>query len=327
MIKAAYQFLEYLRVVKMASAHTVRNYSIDLNSLKSFLESDILALPADKCPEKISYTNDYEDRNNEYDESLILSSIDHKILRRFLASLIEANVHKRTVVRRLSSLRTFFKFCVRHNLLPKSPAEALESPRLDKRIPNVLSYDQVQRFFDQPDTENYLGFRDRCIMELFYSSGLRVSELVGLNRTDVDSGSLLLKVRGKGKKERLLPITKNAADWIKAYLEHPERNHDIDGHLGESDREAVFLNRLGTRLTTRSVDRKFEKYLASSGLATNITPHTIRHTIATHWLENGMDFNVIRRLLGHISSQTATLYAQVSSKLKKVVYDQTHPRA
>ena len=327
MIKAAYEFLDYLRAIKNASEHTVRNYTIDLNSLKQFIEHEILASPPEKRCEKISYQTSYEARCTENDSSLVLSQIDRKLLRRFLASLSEAQTNKRTVVRRLSSLRTFFKYCVRNNLMDKSPAEDVESPKLEKRIPVSLSYDQVQRFFDQADTSCYLGFRDRCIMELFYSSGLRVSELVGLNRTDFDPNSLVIKLRGKGKKERVIPITKNAADWIVAYLDHSERHKDMDGHLAEIDRQAVFLNRIGTRLTTRSVDRKFDKYLTASGLAGNVTPHTIRHTIATHWLENGMDLKTIQVLLGHTSLATTTIYTHVSPKLKKEVYDKAHPRA
>ncbi len=164
-------------------------------------------------------------------------------------------------------------------------------------------------------------------MELFYSSGLRVSELVALNRSDVDAKNLLIKLRGKGKKERIVPITKNAAEWIQTYLEHPERYLDVDGHQAQVDSDAVFLNKLGTRLTLRSVDRGFDKYLKASGIANKITPHTIRHTIATHWLENGMDLKTIQVLLGHSSLATTTIYTQVSTKLKKKVYDKAHPRA
>jgi integrase/recombinase XerC len=326
-IKESYQFLEYLRAIKNASEHTIRNYAIDLNSLKGFLEEHVLQVLPEERPAKIGYEDVYEERCKEHDELLFLSQIDRKVLRRFLALLNETKVHKRTVVRRLSSLRTFFKFCVRQNFIAKSPAEDLESPKLEKRVPAFLTYDQVQRFFDLADTGSYLGFRDRCIMELFYSSGLRVSELVGLNRQDFDPKSLIIKLRGKGKKERVIPITKNAADWIVAYLEHSERHKDFDGHLGEVDHDAIFLNRLGTRLTTRSVDRKFDKYLNASGLAGKVTPHTIRHTIATHWLENGMDLKTIQLLLGHTSLATTTIYTHVSPKLKKEIYDKTHPRS
>ncbi|MCH9626027.1 MAG: Tyrosine recombinase XerC [Chlamydiales bacterium] len=327
MIKAAHQFLDYLKGVKNASEHTLRNYAIDLNSLKNYIEINELKTPPEDLSPKINYMQTHEERASTKDDSLILSQIDRKLLRRFLVDLVEKKSHKSTIVRRLSSLRMFFKFCVQKNLTPKNPAENLESPKLDKRIPTSLNYTQIQHLFDQPDRATYLGFRDRCIMELFYSSGLRVSELVGLNRLDFDPKGLLIKLRGKGKKERVVPITKNAADWITAYLEHPERHKDMDGHLAEIDETAIFLNRIGTRLTPRSVDRKFDKYLTTSGLAGKVTPHTIRHTIATHWLENGMDLKTIQLLLGHTSLATTTLYTQVSSKLKKEVYDKAHPRA
>jgi len=156
-------------------------------------------------------------------------------------------------------------------------------------------------------------------MELFYSSGLRVSELVGLNRTDFDPSNGMLHIRGKGKKERRIPITKNAAKWIGDYLNHPGRI--------QKDEAAIFLNKWGTRLTVRSVDRNFESYLLQSGLAATITPHTIRHTIATHWLEKGMDLKTIQLLLGHSSLATTTIYTQVSTKLKKEVYNKAHPSA
>jgi integrase/recombinase XerC len=258
---------------------------------------------------------------------LDLGKIDRKTIRGFLAWLSLNKQNKRTVARRLSSLRSFFRFAQSQNLTQSNPTEELDSPKLDRKLPVSLTYDQISHLFDQPDTSTYLGFRDRTIMELFYSSGLRVSELVGLNRQDFDYANLTVKLRGKGKKERIVPITKNAADWIKSYLEHPERYRDSNIHSAEIDPYAIFLNKLGTRLTSRSVDRKFDFYLTQSGLAGHITPHTIRHTIATHWLENGMDLKTIQVLLGHSSLSTTTIYTQVSTKLKKKIYDETHPRA
>jgi integrase/recombinase XerC len=162
-------------------------------------------------------------------------------------------------------------------------------------------------------------------MELFYSSGLRISELVGLNKPDFDTVNLTLRVKGKGKKERVIPITKNAAAWINSYLNHPERAMDSDRHQAEKNHDAIFLNKWGERLSVRSVDRNFQFFLKQSGLASKATPHTIRHTIATHWLENGMDLKTIQILLGHSSLSTTTIYTQVSTKLKKVVYDKAHP--
>ncbi len=327
-IEACYRFLKHLRQVKNASEHTVRNYAIDLNALKGFIEKEQLTnLPAEELPAKIRYNEDYSQRIGAKDAVINLNTLDKKVLRRFLADLTQQGHSKTTIVRRLSSLRTFFKYALGQSLVAHNPTEGLESPKLDKRIPVSLSYDQVKKLLEQPDTTNFLGFRDRAIMELFYSSGLRVSELVSLNRSDFDLVERVVRIRGKGKKERVVPITENAATWVQSYLEHSERHRDFDGHLAEQDPEAIYLNKHGTRLTARSVDRNFEKYLKASGLSSKVTPHTIRHTIATHWLEQGMDLKTIQVILGHRTIAATTIYTRVSPKLKKKVYDEAHPRA
>jgi len=295
MEEAKCKFLDYLRVVKNASEHTIRNYGLDLNAFQI------------------------------YAKEVPLGQVDKKVVRGYLAHLNLKQATKRTILRRLSSLRSFFKYLLKENLLPHNPIDEIQGPKLDKTIPVSLSYEQVQRLFEQPNTNAYLGFRDRCIMELFYSSGLRISELIGLNRADFDATNLTLRVKGKGKKERVVPITKSAAAWITSYLNHPERKIDGEYHQAEVDSAAIFLNKWGSRLTVRSVDRNFKQYLLSSGLAAKITPHTIRHTIATHWLEKGMDLKTIQTLLGHSSLATTTIYTQVSTRLKKDVYDKAHP--
>lgn len=297
--EGASQFLNYLRVVKNASEHTLRNYGLDLQSFKAFFES----------------TN----------PSFLIGEVDKRSLRAYLAALAAKGMAKKTILRRLSSLRSFYKYLLKQRLIEHSPLDEIDSPKLEKKIPPSLTYSQVERFFEQPDISGYLGYRDRSIMELFYSSGLRISELVGLNRQDFDERNFCLRVMGKGKKERVVPITKSAAKWLKEYLNHSERCQDVDGHQAEVDEKAIFLNKWGKRLTVRSVDRKFEEYLKKSGLAGKITPHTIRHTIATHWLEKGMDLKTIQVLLGHSSLATTTIYTQVSSRLKREVYEKSHP--
>ena len=325
-IQVAYQFLEYFKVIKNASEHTIRNYAIDLNAFKIFLEEES-HLPSEKIPEKIYYDRPFNARNASNDAFITLEAINRKTIRQFLAKLSALETNKRTIARRLSSLRSFFKYAYSQKMISVNPIEDLDTPKVDKTVPISLSYEQVKRLFDQPDCQTYLGFRDRVIMELFYSSGLRVSELVALDRLDFDPENFLVKLKGKGKKERVIPITKNATTWILNYLSHEERFVQTDGHEAQQDAKAIFLNKRGTRLTTRSVDRKFDKYLVQSGLSGKITPHTIRHTIATHWLENGMDLKTIQVLLGHSSLATTTIYTQVSTKLKRQVYDQAHPRA
>jgi len=325
-LSAAYHYLEHLKVVKQASSHTVRNYAIDLNAFKMFLEKN-WKLDEENLAEKIHHEKSEAFRDKSCDHTLPLKEIDRQLIRSFVAELHQGGSNKRTIVRKLASLRSFFRFVQAKGWVTKNPTEDIDTPKLDKRIPTSLEYSQVQKLFEQPDTTSLLGMRDRVIMELLYSSGLRVSELVALNRQDIDWEEKFVKLKGKGKKERIVPITESASTWLKTYLEHPERYLDFDGHSKEQDPSAIFLNRHGKRLSSRSVDRNFESYLTASGLAGKVTPHTIRHTIATHWLENGMDLKTIQALLGHSSLATTTIYTKVSPKLKKKVYDQTHPRA
>lgn len=284
--KAVDQFLSHLNLAKGVSEHTLRGYRHDLVSFFTFANGE---------------------------------EITKRTVRRFLAHLYEKKASSRTILRRLSALRSFYRHAIREKWVHENPLEEIDSPKKEKRLPVSIAYAQVQHLFNQPDTSCYLGFRDRAIMELFYSSGLRLSEVAGLNRRDFDAKNQILNIFGKGKKQRQAPITQTAADWLVRYLEHPERD--------EKDPQAIFLNKHGTRLTPRSIDRNFAAYLKASGLSERVTPHTIRHTIATHWLENGMDLKTIQMLLGHTSLATTTIYTHVSPKLKREVYDKTHPRA
>lgn len=300
MMASGEKYLRFLSSVKNASPHTIRSYAIDIKSLTEFLQKKNISL---------------------------LAQITRQEIRQFLLYLAQSGVQKKTVVRRLSALRSFFRFCMKEKLIEKSPLEDIESPKVPKKVPTCLTYEQVQRLFDAPQITTYLGLRDRCILELLYSSALRVSEVAMLSRSDFYPKELLIRLKGKGKKERVIPLTKNAADWLCRYLDYPKRAQKEKDHLQEMDKEAIFLNRNGTRLSTRSLDRRFYRYFLMSGLSGKVTPHTIRHTIATHWLENGMDLKTIQLLLGHKSLATTTIYTRVSPKLKKEVYDRTHPRA
>ena len=294
--KTLQQFFEYLEIVKNVSVHTLRNYRIDLKH----------------------FFNSHDDH---------FQKVDKFHIRKYLADLADQGLKKRTIVRRLSAIRSFYKFLHRNALISTNPLDQIEGLKLDKPIPKALSYEEVQCFLDQPDSFSYLGFRDKTILELFYSSGLRVNELVLLNRKDIDFSQKLIRIKGKGKKERIVPITSYAAKYLDDYLSNSERYINTKDHKLERDHEAVFLNRWGKRITTRSVDRLFRKYLLQSGLSGDITPHTIRHTIATHWLENGMDLKTIQKILGHATLMTTTIYTKVSTKLKQDVYDKAHPLA
>lgn len=324
-IPVTYDFLKYLKA-KNSSEHTIRNYAIDLTMLQSFLIEDRFPAFKQKSP-KIHHQEAYQERDETQDPPIELKSIDRLTIRRYLAYLHSEKQKTRTIARRLCTLRTFFKYACAHKLLTKDPTDEIETAKIDRKLPSALTYEQVLLLFEQPDTSTLFGLRDRAILELFYSSGLRVSELATLDREHFDPSALLIKLKGKGKKERIVPITKNAAAWIIKYLDHPERLASTDEHQPQQDSSAIFLNRLGTRLTTRSVDRNFKRYIKSSGLAGKATPHTIRHTIATHWLENGMDLKTIQLLLGHSTLATTTIYTHVSSTLKKKAHKQAHPRA
>ncbi|NGX62860.1 MAG: Tyrosine recombinase XerC [Candidatus Anoxychlamydiales bacterium] len=309
-------YLKYLEMVKNVSIHTTRNYAIDLDSFKDFFELTILK------KKKVSKKILLSDKG-----SFSLKNIDKWIIRNYLAHLYDRKMKNKTIMRRLSSLRSFFKYLMREKLIDVNPLDDIESPKKEKPLPNAISFEQIDNLFNTCDVDTYLGLRDRAIMELFYSSGLRLSELVNMDRKDLDETSLLINVYGKGKKQRVLPITKTAFAWIQKYLNHESRFQDTKLNKKQKDKNAIFLNRFGNRITTRSIDRNFKRYLKLSGLATNITPHTIRHTIATHWLENGMDLKTIQMLLGHENLGTTTIYTHVSTKLKRKVYDKTHPRA
>lgn len=293
MKKKIEKFLHHLEVVRHASPHTLRNYRLDLEAFLTFVKE---------------------------------KKVDKRVVRSYLAHLQIKGASKRTTLRHLSSIRSLYKYLLKEKEVEENPAAEVGSPKLDKPIPKALSYGEVEQLFSQPNTEELMGLRDRSIMELFYSSGLRISELAGLNRDDFDFRSRSLRVRGKGKKERVIPITQTVAEWIEKYLGDSRRYEEGKPHF-QKDRDAIFLNKWGKRLTTRSIDRLFKGHLLKSGLAGHITPHTIRHTIATHWLENGMDLKTIQTLLGHASLGTTTIYTRVSTKLKQEVYERSHPRA
>ncbi|MCB1082157.1 MAG: tyrosine recombinase XerC [Chlamydiia bacterium] len=286
-------FIHYLEAVKNASEHTLRNYRLDLMAFEKYVEK---------------------------------RAVDKKLIRGYLTHVQVKGGSKRTALRHLSSIRSLFKYLLKEKKVSDNPAAEIGSPKLDKPIPKALSYGEVETLFNQPNTDELLGLRDRVIMELFYSSGLRISELAGLNRSDFNFRARSLRVKGKGKKERIVPITQSVSQWIQTYLKDLRRYEKGKPHA-QKDSEAIFLNKWGERLTTRSIDRLFKDYLRRSGLAGRITPHTIRHTIATHWLEKGMDLKTIQVLLGHSSLSTTTIYTRVSTKLKKEVYERTHPRA
>lgn len=316
-IECSYRFLEHLRVVHEMSKHTVRCYAGDLNHLKEYIEEEILEIePQDRSP-RISHRESYKERDRSKDGKIPLKSISRTSIRKFLRHLGKRNMDSRTIARHVSSLKSFFKFAIIQKDISENPMKHIEKPKSPKLVPYYVTEDQIELLLEQPDPRTLFGFRDRCIIEVLYSTGIRVNELVNLNIEDFDEKKRLLLIRGKGERQRLLPISRTACKWLTDYVTHPERYVRGYNRNAQVDEKAIFLNKFGKRLSTRSVARNFERYTEAIGLKGKVTPHTIRHTIATHWLENGMDIKTIKVLLGHDSFSMTTIYTQVSTKLKR----------
>jgi integrase/recombinase XerC len=245
--------------------------------------------------------------------------IDMLDVRGFIAEQIRKGLNKTTVSRRLSSVRSFFKFLYREGYMKSNPAKLVSSPRLPKLLPKFLSVDDAFSLVEKPEGIGFAPARDRAILELLYSSGLRVGELAGLNVEDINVREALVKARGKGKKERIVPIGSKALDAIKTYL--------VERILLKSKEKAVFLNRLGTRLTDRGVRRIVVKYARAIAINGSIGPHTLRHSFASHLLQGGADLRVIQELLGHASLSTTQKYTHLDVAHLMDIYDKAHPMA
>lgn len=299
------RFADYLKYQRDASVHTLRNYLSDLEQFNDYL-----------CPK--------DDQGNRPD--IDIRDIDHLTIREYMAKLYEEKRKKTSIARKLATLRTFFKFLCREQVLELNPARLVSSPRLEKRLPKVISIDEVIHFIETPDTETVLGKRDRAIIELLYATGCRVSEVAGMNLEDIDFRRDTIRVRGKGRKERFVPFGSKAKEALADYFE-------VRGALlaqapeHKRDSKAVLLNYQGTRITTRSIARMIEKYVKECALAHNISPHSLRHSVATHLLSAGADLRSIQELLGHARLSTTQIYTHVSIEQLMQVYDKAHPRS
>jgi integrase/recombinase XerC len=286
-----------------ASAHTVRNYISDLRQLHGFLRAQRLGL-------------------DESGRDVVPERVDHLALRAFLTDLLRRN-RKSSVGRKLSATKGFFRYLLRRNLITRDPTAGIATPKKEQQLPVHLTVDDMFRLLDTPPKDTPAGLRDRATLEVMYSCGVRVSELVGLDWEDVDAKLELVRVRGKGGKERLVPIGQKALAALATYAEHIAEL--CPGRL--RDERAVFLNRRGARLTTRSVARLVDQYVMTSGIATKASPHALRHSFATHLLSAGADLRAIQELLGHASLSTTQKYTHVNLDQLMSVYDKAHPRA
>ncbi len=293
------RFLQYLRVERNASELTVKSYREDLTALSAYLaEAAEGTAPA---PDAVSVLD----------------------LRGYVAALTAAGYASSTVARRLASLRSFFKFGQREGWAATNPAKPLRNPRKSRNLPHFLSAEEIGRLLATPPAGGRQGLRDRAILETMYSAGLRVSELVGLDDGDLDFDSGVLRVRGKGRRERLAPIGSYAAEAIGRWL----AVRRLHVHEATGPNAPVFVNKFGRRLTTRSVARMLEKHLKQAGLDTRTTPHSLRHSFATHLLDRGADIRSVQELLGHKSLITTQIYTHISTAALRQAYEKAHPRA
>ncbi|HHJ99121.1 MAG TPA: tyrosine recombinase [Actinobacteria bacterium] len=247
---------------------------------------------------------------------------DHRRLRRYLAELDRARYARRTVARRLASVRAFYRYLVRRGYLTGSPAAVLSTPKIPKRLPDVAPEPFLDELLSLPDTSTPQGLRDRAILELLYASGVRVSELTGLDLGDVDTASATVRVMGKGSRERIVPIHRLAVSQVVAYMR--QGRPSLDKGAGET---ALFLNRLGTRLSPSGVRRMLDRHLSSIAQTRHLTPHDLRHSFATHLLEGGADLRTVQELLGHVALATTQIYTHVSTRHLREVHRGAHPRA
>jgi integrase/recombinase XerC len=333
MLQAIEKYLTYLRSVRNSSPHTVLNYGKDLQQFAAYL-----APPGEKIP--------------------ALAKISHQIIPEYIGYLHSQGLQKSSIARKLASLRSFFKYCVREGMLKENPARLVPTPKLPKRIPSVLSAEEMNGFLNQlaapekdvddkfrpraagetrpgkrniSDEEGLLLKRDRALLELLYAAGLRVSELTGLNLVDMDRQEKMLRVRGKGDKERIVPYGGKAQEALEAYWPVREQLLLQSGpgrrRRGPAHSEAIFLNYAGRRLTQRSVGRIVKKYARLANMNWDLHPHSMRHAFATHLLADGADLRAIQELLGHQSLSTTQKYTHASIRQLMDIYDKAHPHA
>ncbi|MBI5724663.1 MAG: tyrosine recombinase XerC [Planctomycetes bacterium] len=310
------KFLDFLQNQRSFSNHTIRSYTADLEQFCQFLCSDMSAegltagnlTPADELPAHEGISGK-------------LTAVSPTDVRAYLAMMRNNQYSKATVARKLACLRSFYKFLIRGQVLEFSPVSVIRTPRQDKKLPKCLDVQQVGTLLSAPDAATLLGSRDKAILETIYSAGLRISELVAMNIEDLDEFSGAVKVNGKGKKQRIAPLGGKAVEAIKKYL------IKRDEAFGRQEAGPLFVNKSCRRLTDRSIRRKLDKYLLTAGIPMHISPHTLRHSFATHMLNAGADLRSVQELLGHENLSTTQIYTHLTTSRLKEVYDKAHPMA
>jgi integrase/recombinase XerC len=291
-------FLQFLKIERNCSPLTIKSYSEDFGSILEYFRDFGGGIPA---PGNVAVA----------------------ALRGYVAYMHECDYSRSTMARRLACLRTFFRYCCREKLAAANPAKALRTPRAGRRLPHFLSTEQVAQLLEAPPANQPMGLRDRAILETLYSAGLRVAELASLNVENWDRDADILRVLGKGRKERVAPVGRYAAQALSRWLEV----RSPDPTAPALQQGAMFLNKGGRRLTTRSIGRLLEKYIRQTGLDRLTTPHTLRHSFATHLLDGGADLRSVQELLGHKSLTTTQIYTHVSTKRLRDTYEKSHPHA
>jgi integrase/recombinase XerC len=289
------KYINYLEAEKNASPYTVRNYRNDLLGFFHFLKA-----------EKVSS----------------LKEVNRHTLRDYMAHLIEQGIVKRSIARKLSAIRSFYRYLIREGTISASPIAATTSPKLDKRLPSFLTPDEIKKLLEAPDLSKPQGQRDRALLELLYASGLRVSELVSLSLANVNLDTREILVHGKGSKERLVLMGKPAADALSSYI-----NRGRAELLSKKTGNALFINRYGGRITARSVQKMLGEDTAKAGIDRRVHPHMLRHTFATHMLDGGADLRVVQELLGHADLSSTQIYTHVTKSRARKAYMSAHPLA
>lgn len=288
-------FIKYLAVERGLADNTVEAYFSDLQQWQIFL------------------------KENKIEE---VGKVDEKLILLYLNSLQEEGKAVTTVSRHLATLKAFFRFLTQEGIIGINPTAKLETPKTAYRLPRVMQEKEVEKLLEQPRTNKPAGLRDKAMLELLYATGMRVTELVSLDMDQINLDAGFLLCIGKGSKERIIPFGSIASKYLKEYLEFGRREL-----VGKKTSNALFLNHLGTRLTRQGFWKILKKYVNEAGIKTNVTPHTLRHSFATHLLEHGADLRAVQEMLGHSDISTTQIYTHITQKRLKEVYDETHPRA